>query len=385
MSKVYNTQENIATNLNTFFTKVCKSLSKVHLKLLPFIIIGMIDSESVVTNDIIKKLKGDFLLVKNESNQRRLRRFFNSNTFNIFHFYDCIIRHIVSNFKCRTSRDRIYISFDHCFCKNKFTILCFSFKIGKHAIPLWFRCFKGKHDSNAFVSSTINKGISYISDLFKDSPCKLVFLADRFFISTKIMNHINSLKHIYVIRSKNQFTVRVPVKNEKNTIRKKLSDITPFISKAIFFNNIYFTEKLNCKVNIAISKNNGESEPWYLLTNGDPKKAIKSYGYRWSIECFFKNEKTNGFYLESTNVRNTNAFSTMFGLSCVATLWLTGIGVYYSRNKGRKNCFITDNKKVKDVKKRIISIFNVGLIYFNIAYNSIKYLYLNYNFLINDV
>ena len=111
MSKLYNTQENIATSLNTFFTSVYKGLTKVHFKILPYIIIGMVDAESVVTNDIIKKLKGDFQLFKNKSN----RRFFNSETFDIPMFYHCIIKRIISNFYPH-KQDPIHISFDYYFC-----------------------------------------------------------------------------------------------------------------------------------------------------------------------------------------------------------------------------------------------------------------------------
>ena len=63
MAKLYNSQTNIASDLFNFFKNLIPTLSKPHLKLIPFIIIGMIQSESVVTTDIVKKLKGNFLYV----------------------------------------------------------------------------------------------------------------------------------------------------------------------------------------------------------------------------------------------------------------------------------------------------------------------------------
>lgn len=60
--KVYYTQEKIASNLRKFFIKIF-SLSKPHLKLLSYIITGMISAESVVTSDISRKLKDDFSFV----------------------------------------------------------------------------------------------------------------------------------------------------------------------------------------------------------------------------------------------------------------------------------------------------------------------------------
>ena len=55
------------------------------------------------------------------------------------------------------------------FCKDKFTVLLFALRIGKQGIPLWFRCFKGKKDPDAFKSDLIKEGISYCANLFKRS------------------------------------------------------------------------------------------------------------------------------------------------------------------------------------------------------------------------
>lgn len=75
--KEYYNQEKIASNLRNFFQKIF-NLSKPHLKVIAFIITGMISAESVVTSDISKKLKDDFSTVLLESVERRFRRFFNS-------------------------------------------------------------------------------------------------------------------------------------------------------------------------------------------------------------------------------------------------------------------------------------------------------------------
>ena len=91
MFKLYNTQATISSDLSNYFKKVCPYISKPHLKLISPIILGMIESESVVTTDIVKKLKGDFSFVNPFSTVRRLERFFNNSKFDIYHFYNSII------------------------------------------------------------------------------------------------------------------------------------------------------------------------------------------------------------------------------------------------------------------------------------------------------
>ena len=174
MFKLYNTHLEVSRDLSNYFKNVCPNLSKHHLKIISPIIIGMINAESVVTTDIVKKLKDDFSFVSPSSTVRRLERFFNNPKFDVYSLFDCIINNVISNYKFKNKK--VYIAFDHSYCRNSFTILLFSLRIGKQGIPLWFRCFKGTDDPQAFTTSLIKEGISYVVNLFKDKNCELIFL-----------------------------------------------------------------------------------------------------------------------------------------------------------------------------------------------------------------
>lgn len=128
MSKLYNTQKNIASNLKDFFQEV-SNVSKPQLKMIPYIILGMIEAESVVTTDIVKKLKGDFCHVNPFSTVRRLERFFNNEKFDVYKFYQDIISNVIGRYNPQ-NKD-IYISIDHMYCRDDFTILLLSMKIDK--------------------------------------------------------------------------------------------------------------------------------------------------------------------------------------------------------------------------------------------------------------
>ena len=140
--KAYYNQQKISSSLQHFFTKFF-SLSKPHLKLISFIITGMICAKSVVTSDISRKLKDDFSLVYLASIERRFRHFFNSFSSIAYSFFESFIKHIISNFSAKHSDNIIYISFDHMFCKDKFTILLFSLRIGKQRHPYLVSMFQG--------------------------------------------------------------------------------------------------------------------------------------------------------------------------------------------------------------------------------------------------
>ncbi len=132
MSKLYNTQKNLASDLKKYFKKVI-NITKPQLKIIPYIILGMIEAESVVRTDIVKKLKGDFSKVNQSSTERRLERFFNNERFDVYEFYDKIIKDIINNYQ--VGKKEIHVTMDHMFCRDDFTILVFSMKIDKQRNP----------------------------------------------------------------------------------------------------------------------------------------------------------------------------------------------------------------------------------------------------------
>lgn len=115
MNIIYNTQEQIATKIKDFLLKAIPDIRKTQLKIIPYIIIGMILSESVVASDIAKHLKDDFSLVQHDSVIKRIRRLFKNKLFNPYFFYDKIIRFVISNYKSRNLTNSIHLVFDHMF------------------------------------------------------------------------------------------------------------------------------------------------------------------------------------------------------------------------------------------------------------------------------
>ena len=87
MFKLYKSQSQISSDLSKLFKNIFPTISKPHLKIVPDIIIGMIKAESVVTTDIIKKIKDPWCEVQPASIERKFERFFNNNKFLPYAFY----------------------------------------------------------------------------------------------------------------------------------------------------------------------------------------------------------------------------------------------------------------------------------------------------------
>ena len=91
MRKVYNTQKDMASGFEKLIKEVFSNIRKTQLKIIPYILHGMIISESLVSSDITKVLKGDFSLVQIDSVIKRTKRLFINKHFDTYLFYDQII------------------------------------------------------------------------------------------------------------------------------------------------------------------------------------------------------------------------------------------------------------------------------------------------------
>ena len=385
MNKVYNTQEEIASEIEMFLKEIFKDIRKTQLNILPYIVLGIILSESVVASDIAKELKNQFSFVQLDSVIKRIKRFFSNELFKPYDFFEHVIKYIISNYKKKHGDKRAHIVFDHMFSHDNYTVFMITMRIGKQGIPLWFRCFEGKDCPEAFEENLLQEGISYVSSLF-GNEYNLIFLADRPLNSTTLMDHIASLGHTFCIRLKRNIKVFIYDKKEGHKVWKFLDDIKSYEYHSNLFNNIEITDK-KYVVNIAISKRKDVAEPWIIVTNGDTKRAIKDYGYRFgAIECLFKNQKSNGFRLESTVNASLKYFENLYAVTCFASIFLIILGANYSKNtKCYKNEKIVTHKVIKGIKRRIMSLFNVGLTLFKRAFNSLKYIRIPFSFKLYDI
>lgn len=389
MNKLYNTQEQIARKIKKVLLEINPNMRKTQLNIIPYIVLGMILSESSVAGDIAKHLKDDFSLVQLDSVIKRIKRLFKNKLFDPYKFYDDVIRYVISKFKSKHEDKRVHITFDHMFSHNNYTVFMITMRVGKQGIPLWFRCFEGKEKSEAFCNDFLKEGITYVSNLF-DSSYNLVFLADRWFSNTVLLEHIESLNHTYCIRLKKNIKVYCYDENEGYNLWKFVGELVPNKKSSKFLKDVYSTDKAY-KTNIVISKSENVNKPWIIVTNGSLKRSIKDYRYRFgSIETLFKNQKSNGFYIESVVKAKLNYFISMYTLVCFSTLFLTILGTDYSKNK---SCYktvkiITHKYFIENgirVKKRIMSLFNTGLTLFKYAFSSNKYIRISISLKLYDI
>ena len=218
------------------------------------------------------------------------------------------------------------------FSHDNYVTLMFTMRVGKQSIPIWFKSFKQEYTKKnvslekggtiVFNESLIIEGIKHISALFNRS-FDLIFLADRQFNSEKILSTIESLGHTYCIRLKKNIKIFIHDKKEGHKIWKRLSNLPSLKYHAIVHKNIELYDT-KYKTSIVISKYLNTKDTWIIVTNKDVEHAIQNYSHRFgSIECVFKNQKSNGLYLDAINNASEKSYNTMYSMTCTVVLFLT--------------------------------------------------------------
>lgn len=102
------------------------------------VVFGMIVGETVVSQDIARELKDNFSLIQLDSASRRIRRLLNNPRFNGYNFYKEVIQHVINNYKIKHPVNRVHLTIDHMYCKENYTVLLVSMRIGKQGILVYY-------------------------------------------------------------------------------------------------------------------------------------------------------------------------------------------------------------------------------------------------------
>ena len=125
-----------------------------------------------------------------------------------------------------------------------------------------------------------------------------------------MMKHINDKGHNFCIRAKINSNIRFIIydKKEKHEIYKRFTDLKIWRHKALYYKDTPFGS-FQFRCNLSIARGKLSDDPWFILSNIEPNKALREYVRRFgAIECLFKNQKSNGFNLEKTKTNVTCNF-----------------------------------------------------------------------------
>lgn len=252
-----------------------------------------------------------------QSKQRRVSRWLNNPRLNVHKLYKPLIRAAIADW----SEARLYLSLDTSLFWDEYCLIRIAVVYRGRTLPVAWRVL---HHKSASISFSDYQAVVQQAAGCMPEGVKVVLLADRGFVHTELMSALSS-----------QWGWSYRIRLKKNTwiwrAGKGWCQLKDFHFKrgeALCFHNIGLQkQKWYGPVNLAFGRNSVNGEFWAIVSDEPTTlQTFSEYGLRFDIEESFLDEQSNGWNMQSCQIRSVPALSRLWFILALATLYVTAQG-----------------------------------------------------------
>ena len=258
---------------------------------------------------------------KAASKERQFSRWLHNEKIRPMLIYQAFIKAMLSQW----SEETMYVALDTTQLWKKFVIVRAALVYGGRAIPLgWVVCASG---SATIAVSYYQRMLAQVATQLPDSA-KVVLLADRGFAHIDLMVVAKQLGWHFRIRLKSNSWIHL-----SNGKRRQVRTLMPPLGKGSCYAHVWITKQRYGPLHLALARvitPNG-SEKWALISD-EPvgRHTFDEYGLRFDIEENFLDDKSAGFNLEDSRLRDSMAISRLCLILATSTVYLVSAGMAVS-------------------------------------------------------
>jgi hypothetical protein len=284
-----------------------------HLYTLIWMVVGLIHSGCVSLTAWVPFVSSRACYA--QSTQRRFARWLQNPRIEIHPLYASLIQTALAEWGKHT----LYLALDTTMLWNRYCVIRLSVIYRGRAVPLVWEVLE--HGSSSVAYERYAALLDVVPALLP-LGVKVVFLADRGFADTALLAHLRQLRWHFRIRSKASFGVSRPGHRPC-----KVEDFSLAPGRALFLHHVTITAERYGPVSLALARHSSTRECWYVVSD-EPTSVhtFVEYGWRFDIEETFLDDKSNGFQLESSLLRNADAVARLCLVLAVTTLYLVAQG-----------------------------------------------------------
>jgi Transposase DDE domain len=294
-----------------------------HLQTLAWMVVGLIQAECVKLTAWVPFVQGRARYA--QSTQRRFRRWLGNRRIEVAPLYGPLLAQGLREWGTHT----LYLALDTSLLWNQYCLIRLSLVYRGRAVPVVWEVIE--HGSSSVTHAAYEALLDAVPPLLP-AGVKVVFLADRGFADTELMTHLRRLGWHFRIRSKATFSVGRP-----GQLPGKVEDFSLAPGRALFLHQVTITAEQFGLVSLALARHSSSGEYWYIVSD-EPTSVptFEEYGRRFDIEENFLDDKSNGFQLESSLVRDPDALTRLCFVLAVATLYLVAQGTQVVARQKRR-------------------------------------------------
>lgn len=224
--------------------------------------------------------------------------------------------------------------------------LMFSVIYSGKAIPVVWEVYQSK--KGHLPESAHQSLLKTLSNLVPKA-CRVVIVGDGEFDGCDFQEDIKTLGWDYVLRTGAQIEI-----HEYEGEIFKLGHVAIQQPSELFFESVGFTQKRYGPVNILIWHGKEHENPIYLVTNLDTGPEIQAlYKKRFKIEPFFRDQKSKGFHIQRSGLRDPKRLFKLLIATCLAYVISIMAGSKALKSKFYDRASRTDGE--------FLSLFQLGL------------------------
>jgi len=284
-----------------------------HLKTLAWMIVGLIQARVVSLTAWVPYVHSRAVYA--QSLVRRFDRWLENQRIEVYQLYGPLIQQALAEW----GTDVLYLALDTSTLWETYCVVRISLIYRGRAIPLVWKVLQ--HPSSSVAYAVYADLLDTAASLL---PCqgRVIFLADRGFADTRLMDQLRRLHWHWRIRLKGSFWIY-----RRGHHPCKAGRLALTLGEARFWHHVDITKTRYGPVHLALARRNDGKEAW-LVVSDEPTdvQTFAEYGLRFDIEENFLDDKSNGFQLESSLIRSAKALERLCLVLALTTLYLVSQG-----------------------------------------------------------
>jgi len=230
----------------------------------------------------------------------RLRRWLRHPALHVQQLYAPLVRQALADWGLK----RVYVALDTSLLGEQFCVIRLALVYRGRAIPLVWVVVA--HPSSSVAYATYAPLLDDLAALLP-KQLRVVLLADRGFADTALLAHCTRLRWHYRIRIKGSFTFY------RRGRQRPVAQVSLAPGQACFLDHVHLTTDYYGPVYLALAHAHGQQDPWYIVTNEPATVTIlQDYAARFDIEENFLDDKSNGFHLADSELREAVVLTRFF-------------------------------------------------------------------------
>ena len=289
-------------------------LHRSHLKTCIWLVVALIHTGNVNLTkwSIYIPCRGKFA----QSRQRRIQRRLNNPRINVHRIYKSLIKAALADWQ----EENIFLALDTSLFWEEYCLVRLCVIHRGRALPVVWRVIE--HESASVSFADYQEMIKQAQGRLPQSV-KVVLLADRGFVQTELMKMLTTqLGWHYRIRIKSNTWIW-----RGNWCQPKNFHLS--LGEAICLHNVRIHKgEFYGIVHVIVGRNNVNGELWAIVS--DEKTTLQTfaeYGLRFDIEENFLDDRSGGWNVQRSMIRDVCALSRLWFILAVATLYVSAQGV----------------------------------------------------------